>query len=158
MTRSLFRLAKNPVQIGLILPSGLQFGVWWKMDLIAFIIEKGWLGLSFPVGGEEGMHQNFLVQIHKKRADMRSIKQKCNCCLKTAACIGDQLLDFLYWNSYWIIIYWTVNTGLGRPTFWKPVSVEYSWGSGYHRLSMYIDYLNFQPKSSTFSKKLAQKY
>ena len=59
------------------------------MDLIAFITEKGWLGLAFPVGGEEGMHQNFLVQIHKKRADMRSIKQKCNCCRKTAACIGD---------------------------------------------------------------------
>ena len=28
----------------------------------------------------------------------------------------------------------TVNTGLGKPMFWKPVSVEYSSGSGYHKL------------------------
>ena len=42
----------------------------------------------------------------------------------------------------------TVN---GRPIFLKPVSVEYSSGPGYLKLSTYIDYLNFQPKSSTFS-------
>ena len=52
----------------------------------------------------------------------------------------------------------TVNTRLGRLMLWKPVSVEYSRGSGYHKLSTCIDYLNFQPKSSTFSKKLTQKY
>ena len=46
----------------------------------------------------------------------------------------------------------TVNTGLGRP------NVEYSWGSVYNKLSTYIDNLNFQPKSSTFSNKLTQKY
>ena len=27
-------------------------------------------------------------------------------------------------------------------------------GSGYHKLSTYIDYLNFHPKSRTFSKKI----
>ena len=40
----------------------------------------------------------------------------------------------------------TVNTGLGRPMFWKPVSVKYSSGSGYHKLSTYIDYFIFNPK------------
>ena len=48
----------------------------------------------------------------------------------------------------------TVNIGLGRPMFWKPPE----GGSGYHKLSTYIDYLNFQPKNSTFSKKFAQEY
>ena len=38
------------------------------------------------------------------------------------------------------------------------VSVEYSWGSGYHKLSIYIDYSNFQPKNSTFSEKLTEKF
>ena len=53
----------------------------------------------------------------------------------------------------------TVNTGLGRLIFWKTsVSFEYSRRSGYHKLSTYIDYLNFQPKSSTFSKTLTRKY
>ena len=34
-----------------------------------------------------------------------------------------------------------MNTGLSRPLFLKPVSVEYSSGSGHHKLSTYIDYL-----------------
>ena len=51
----------------------------------------------------------------------------------------------------------TENTGLGRHIFWKPVSVQYSWRPGYHKLSIYIDYINFQPKSITFSNKLTQK-
>ena len=36
------------------------------------------------------------------------------------------------------------------------MSVEYSSGSGYHKLSTSIDYLNFQPKSSTFSKNISE--
>ena len=47
----------------------------------------------------------------------------------------------------------TVNTGLGRPMFWKPLSLAYSLWSGCHKLSTYIDYLHFQLKSSTFSRK-----
>ena len=42
--------------------------------------------------------------------------------------------------------------------FLKPLSVEYSSGSGYHKLSTYIDYLNFQPKSSTFSEKYIRSF
>ena len=38
------------------------------------------------------------------------------------------------------------------------VSVEYSWRSGYHKLSIYIDYSNFQPKNSTFSETLTEKF
>ena len=49
-----------------------------------------------------------------------------------------------------------VNTGLGRPMFWKPVSVEYSWGSGYHKLSTDKNYLHFQHKSRTFSRKISK--
>ena len=52
-----------------------------------------------------------------------------------------------------------VNTGLGRTYVLETsVPVEYSSGSGCHKLSTYINYLNFQPKNSTFSKKLTQKY
>ena len=43
----------------------------------------------------------------------------------------------------------TMNTGLGRPMLWKPLCLL----STPEGLSAYIDYLNFQPKSSTFSKK-----
>ena len=39
-----------------------------------------------------------------------------------------------------------------------PLCLLSTWGPGYHRLSTCIDYLNFQPKSSTISKNLAQKY
>ena len=38
------------------------------------------------------------------------------------------------------------------------VSVEYSWRSGCHKLSIYIDYSNFQPKNSTFSETLTEKF
>ena len=38
------------------------------------------------------------------------------------------------------------------------VSVEYSWRSGYHKLSIYVDYSNFQPKNSTFSETLTEKF
>ena len=52
----------------------------------------------------------------------------------------------------------TVNTGSGRPMFWKPLCLlntpEGLAASNY--VSTYIDYLNFQPKSGTFSKKLTQ--
>ena len=54
----------------------------------------------------------------------------------------------------------TVNTGLGRPMFWKPLcllSTPEGLATTY-KLSTYMDYLNFQPKSSTFSKKLTPKY
>ena len=52
-----------------------------------------------------------------------------------------------------------VNTGLGRTYVLETsVPVEYSSESGCHKLSTYINYLNFQPKNSTFSKKLTQKY
>ena len=38
----------------------------------------------------------------------------------------------------------TVNIGLGRPTFWKPLCLlSTPGGSGYHRPSTYIDYLHF---------------
>ena len=51
----------------------------------------------------------------------------------------------------------TVNTGLGRAMFWKPLCLLSTLcGSGYHRPLTYIDYLNFQPKSSTFSKTLTK--
>ena len=39
-----------------------------------------------------------------------------------------------------------------------PLSIECSQGSGYHKLSTYMGYLNLQPKSSTFTTKLTQKY
>ena len=49
----------------------------------------------------------------------------------------------------------TVNTGLGRPMFWKPLCLlSTPEGLATHKLSSYIDYVNFQPKSCTFSKKL----
>ena len=50
----------------------------------------------------------------------------------------------------------TVN---GRPyIFETSVSVEYSSASDCHKLSTYIDYLNFQPKSSTFSEKYIRSF
>ena len=56
----------------------------------------------------------------------------------------------------------TVNTGLGWPMFWKPLCLlctpDGLATTNRHKLSTYIDYLNFQPKSSTFNKKLTQKY
>ena len=51
------------------------------------------------------------------------------------------------------------STVKGRPyIFETSVSVEYSSGSGYHKLSTCIDYLNFQPKSSTFSEKYIRSF
>ena len=49
----------------------------------------------------------------------------------------------------------TVNTGSGRPMFWKPLCLL---GTPEGRLATiklltYTDYLNFQPRISTFSKK-----
>ena len=70
--------------------------------------------------------------------------------------------DLLLCCVYWIIISWILNCEsvilwLGGPMFLEnSVAVEYFWGSGYHKLSTNIDYLNFQPKSSTFNKKLTQ--
>ena len=62
---------------------------------------------------------------------------------------------------HWIIIAGisTVNTGLGRPMLWKPLCLLITpEGLATTSYTTYIDYLNFHPKSSTFSKKLTQKY
>ena len=63
---------------------------------------------------------------------------------------------------HWIIICWTLNCEsvilwLGRPVSWKPMCLL-STPEGLATLNyqLNIDYLNFQPKSSTFSKKFIQ--
>ena len=67
--------------------------------------------------------------------------------LLCVVCIGLLSLEFS-----------TVNTGMGRPMFWKPLCLL-SGPEGLATITItYIDYLNFQPKSTTFSKKLTQKY
>ena len=52
------------------------------------------------------------------------------CCV----CIGLLSAEFL-----------AVNTGLGRPMFWKPLCLLSAPEglAGYHKLSTYIDYLKF---------------
>ena len=52
----------------------------------------------------------------------------------------------------------TVNTGLGTPMLWKPLCLLSTPEGLATKLSTYIDYLNFQTKNSTFSKKLTQNY
>ena len=47
----------------------------------------------------------------------------------------------------------TVNTGLGRPMFWKPLCLlSTPEGLATINYQLNVDYLHFQPKSSTLSK------
>ena len=102
-------------------------------------------------------------------------RQHSNCCRKTAVCNGDQLLDFsvpellrsqsMFSTNPEVLqncaVCWILNCEYrtGYPYVLETsVSVKYFWGSGYRKLSTYIDYLNFQTNSSTFNKKLTQKY
>ena len=104
----------------------------------SIFLYRNWFGANWP-GGPSELHRFHSEQFSRSN----SRRMFCSNGFDTMHVVCTDLLCVVCIGLL-SAKFSTVNTGLGRPTFWKPLCLLST--PGYHKLSTYINYLNFQPK------------